>query len=105
MLEKQIERRLILEVEKKGGFCLKFLTQYKNGMPDRLVLLPGGKCAWVELKQKGQKLRPLQQKRKKELEALGFLAFVVDDVKMIGGVLDEIQATQLSTIGDNKNIG
>ncbi len=38
-------------------------------------------------------MRPLQNKRKKQLEALGFLVYCLDDVEQIGGILSEIQAT------------
>lgn len=64
-----------------------------DGMPDRIVLLPMGKIAFVECKATGKKMRPLQNKRKKQLEALGFLVYCLDDVKQIGGILSEIQAT------------
>ncbi len=41
-------------------------------MPDRLILLPNRKAAFVEVKAPGKTLRPLQEKRKRQLEALGF---------------------------------
>ena len=53
-------------------------------------MLPGGKAAFVELKAPGKRLRPLQEKRKRQLEGLGFPVYVVDGVEQIGGVLDEI---------------
>ena len=49
-----------------------------NGVPDRLVLLLGGKCAFVELKAPGKQMRILQRKRRLQLEALGFPVFCVD---------------------------
>ena len=64
-----------------------------NGVPDRIVLLPGGRIAFVELKAPGKNLRPLQLKRKRQLERLGFSVYVVDEIGKIGGVLDEIQGT------------
>src|SRR5699024_7689008 len=64
-----------------------------GGLPDRLVLLPNGKIGFVEVKASGKKLRPLQQKRKRQLESLGFIVFCLDDPESIGGMLDEIQAT------------
>ena len=59
-------------------------------MPDRLVLLPFGKIAFVEVKAPGKKMRPNQIKRKGELEALGFLVYCLDDPERIGGVVDAI---------------
>ena len=51
------------------------------------------KMAFVELKAPGKALRPLQVKRKEQLEGLGFSVYVVDDKAQIGGILDEIQST------------
>lgn len=61
-------------------------------MPDRLVLLPGGRFAFVEVKAPGEKPRPLQTARHKLLRKLGFSVYVLDGMEQIGGILDEIQA-------------
>ena len=79
-----------MAVKKMGGMAVKFVSPGLDGVPDRIVLLPGGKVAFVELKAPGKKLRPLQEKRKGQLEGLGFPVYVVDRVEQIGGVLDEI---------------
>ena len=57
-----------------------------------LILLPGGKFAFAELKAPGKNLRPLQALRKRQLEKLGFRVFVIDGTEQIGGVLDAICA-------------
>jgi hypothetical protein len=57
------------------------------------VLLPFGKIAFVELKAPGKKPRPLQIRRIKQLQKLGFTCYVIDDVEQIGGILDEIQSS------------
>lgn len=93
MQEKQIEQRLIKEVKKIGGISPKFVSPGFDGVPDRLVLLSDGRFAFVELKAPGKVLRPLQLKRKKQLEGLGFKVYVIDDVIQIGGILDEIQSS------------
>jgi len=81
MLEKQIEKRLINKAKKLGGLALKFTSPGKNGMPDRIILLPGGQIVFVELKAPGKKLKPLQQKRFRQLRKLGFQALKIDSVK------------------------
>lgn len=91
MLEKYIENKLVTAVKKMGGICPKFVSPGFDGVPDRLVLLSHGKFAFVELKAKGKKLRPLQVKRKRQLEQLGFLVYCIDDVSQIGGMLYEIK--------------
>jgi len=92
MREKTIEQKLALAVSTLGGIPVKIMTCNFNGMPDRLILLPGGHTAFAELKAPGQPLRPLQLRRKRQLEALGFRVYVIDHPNQIGGVLDEIQA-------------
>lgn len=93
MLEKEIEKKLVHEVQLMGGKALKFSPAGFDGMPDRLVLIPGGKVAFVELKQPGEKPRKLQVARHRMLRRLGFKVFVVDSMEKIGGVIDEIRAT------------
>jgi len=93
MQEKYIEQKMVAAVKSMGGMAPKFVSPGIDGMPDRIVLLPMGRIAFVECKATGKKMRPLQNKRKKQLEALGFLVYCLDDVKQIGGILSEIQAT------------
>lgn len=93
MLEKEIESRLSKSVKSVGGIALKFVSPGFAGMPDRLVLLPDEKIAFVELKTNGKKPRALQLARHKMLKRLGFKVYVIDDVKQIGEMIDEIQAT------------
>lgn len=92
MREKNIESRLVAEVRRRGGLAPKFVSPGLNGVPDRLILLPGGKFAFAELKAPGKTLRPLQALRKRQLEKLGFRVFVIDDTEKIGSVLDAICA-------------
>lgn len=93
MREKEIEKKLTLEVKKRGGLAVKFVSPGSDGMPDRIVLMPEGKIAFVEVKAPGKRPRPLQMARHKLLRALGFLVFVVDDESQIGGILDAVQST------------
>ena len=93
MREKNIEYNLTVAVKNLGGLSLKLISPSMDGVPDRLVLLPGSKMAFVELKATGKTLRPLQVKRKSQLESLGFLVYCIDSIEQIGGILDEIQAT------------
>lgn len=92
MREKSIESKLTAEVRRLGGLAPKFVSPGLDGVPDRLILLPGGRVAFAELKAPGKTLRPLQAVRKRQLEALGFRVFVIDSIEQIGGVLDELSA-------------
>jgi len=93
MLEKVIEKKLVVAVKKMGGIAAKFVSPGLDGMPDRLVLLPNGKMAFVELKAPGKKPRPLQLRRIKQLQKIGFACYVIDNDDQIGGILDEIQSS------------
>lgn len=93
MREKIIEQKLVTAVKKHGGICPKFVSPGFDGMPDRLVLFPFGRFAFVEVKAPGEKPRPLQLARHGMLQKLGYRVYVLDDVNQIGGMLDEIRAT------------
>lgn len=90
MKEKVIEQKLCREVRHCGGLALKFVSPGFNGMPDRLLLFYRGRVAFCEVKAPGEKPRPLQVHRMEQLREMGFKVFVVDDVKQIGGIIDEI---------------
>lgn len=93
MRETAVEKHLTTEAKKRGGMSVKFVSPGLDGVPDRLVLLPGGKLAFVELKATGKKMRPLQIYRAKQFTALGFRVYCADRKEAIGGILDEIQGT------------
>ena len=92
MREKYIEQKLVKAVKAAGGIAPKFISPGLAGMPDRLVLLPEGKIAFIEVKGYGIKPRPLQIKRHGMLRQLGFKVYVLDEQRQIGGILNEIQA-------------
>lgn len=70
-LERQVKTSL-------GGLAWKFVSPGLRGVPDRLVLLPGGHAQFVELKAPGKEARAQQKKRHRELKALGFEVLVLD---------------------------
>ena len=79
-LEKDIEKKLRLMVERHGGLCLKWVCPGWSGVPDRIILLPGGRVIFAETKRpKGGKLDRLQKWWRERLQKLGFWAVVVWD--------------------------
>ena len=68
----------------------KFVSPSFAGMPDRLILMPGGMMAFAELKAPGMKPRALQMARHEMLRRLGFRVYVIDGIEQIGGILDEL---------------
>ena len=93
MREKQVEQKLVRAVKARGGICPKFVSPGFDGMPDRIVLLPGRHFGFVEVKTPGEVPRPLQISRHRLMKKMGFQVYVLDDPEKIGGILDEIQAT------------
>ena len=83
MAEKDIERKLKKRVEALGCMCLKFESPGYTGVPDRIVLMPGGEAFFVELKAPGKMMRPLQRKRRYQLMKLGFPVLCIDRMPQI----------------------
>ena len=92
MKEKTIETKLVIAIKDMGGIAPKFMSPGLDGMPDRIVLLPGGRMGFVEVKAPGKVPRPLQEARHRMLRMLGFKVYVLDTVDQIGGILDAICA-------------
>lgn len=88
--ESSIERRLIKEVEKLGGKCYKWVSPGVAGVPDRIVLLPGAIIVFVELKAEGEKPRPLQELRAKQLRNLGFRVECLDSVQAVLNFIEKV---------------
>ncbi len=94
-LEKDIERKLRLLVEKYGGRCLKWVCPGWVGVPDRIILLPGGRIHFVETKRpKGGRYSAMQDKWRDWLHGLGFTYWRIKDPEQLAAfeviLLDEI---------------
>lgn len=84
--EKLIEKTLNTVVTKAGGWSIKLLSTFISGLPDRLVLLPGGVVFFMELKSTGKKATTLQKLIHARIRRLGFEVYVID-------TLDELHTT------------
>lgn len=83
MQEREIERYLVMRIAQVGGKALKFVSPSYSGMPDRLLLLPDGKVAFVEVKAPRQTPRRLQEHRIAMLRQMGQQVFVVDTKRAV----------------------
>ena len=89
MLEREIESKLRQPIKQLGGLCLKLVCPGFIGVPDRLILLPGGRVVFVELKAPGKKERPRQVYVHGLLRRLGFTVFSsVDSATAISAVVN-----------------
>lgn len=79
-LEKEIEQKLIAMAKRYRGKCLKWVSPGNAGVPDRILLLPGGRIIFVETKRpKGGVVAKRQEWWRRELRLMGFDAYVAWD--------------------------
>ena len=83
MREAVVENEFVKAVRKAGGVAYKLTSQTTNGLPDRLVLFFPAKTVFAELKAPGKMLRPLQRKRRYQLQKLGFPVLCIDRLSQI----------------------
>lgn len=76
--ENLIEKHLVTEVKKAGGIAYKFVSPGRRSVPDRIVLLPGGRLVFVECKAPGKPPRADQLREHERLRVLGFTVVVLD---------------------------
>lgn len=91
-LERDIEQKLRRGVEAQGGKCLKWVCPGWSGVPDRIILLPGGRIYFVETKRpKGGVVSALQNKWREWLTGLGFSVVTIWNDYDLGGFLNYIK--------------
>lgn len=91
MREAVIEDHLRKCVEGNGGLCLKFVSPQRVGVPDRIVLLPGGHIDFIELKAPGETPTMSQLREHQRLRALGFSVEVIDSLEGVNRYIRGIQ--------------
>lgn len=93
-LERDVERALVGMVKRHGGLCLKWVCPGFGGVPDRIILLPGGRVLFAELKRpKGGEVRELQKWWHRKLRDLGFQCWVIysrEDIAKLEGFINGI---------------
>lgn len=89
-MEKHIEKELRIRVKNVGGWALKFVSPSVRGVPDRIVLMPGCKIYFVELKAEKKKPSPLQILVHDTLRKFGFKVYVIDSIIKVKEFIDEI---------------
>lgn len=90
-LERDVEGYLRRQVEKRGGKCYKFIPDTDNGMPDRIIVLPGGILVWVETKNgEDENARLLQRVQHRKLRAMGQRVEIVHTKAQADALLREL---------------
>lgn len=91
MEESKIEKRLKDAIKRIGGMAFKFVSPGNTGVPDRLVLLPGGRIVFIELKASKGKLSELQKVRRKQIRDLGFRVECLNSIEKIDKFIEEVK--------------
>lgn len=100
MRESELEKRFCQLVKQAGGKAYKFVSPGNAGVPDRIVVLPGARIGFVELKRQGGQLRELQRFKRAELENLGCYTAVVDSEERAAEIISEIGRMPATLVGD-----
>lgn len=90
MRESKLEHRLVSEVTRIGGRAPKWTSPGNRGVPDRLVILPGGRTIYVEMKSPGKPLEPLQVRWAKILRSMGHQVYKIDSDEDIDKFIIEV---------------
>lgn len=90
MTEAYIENWLVSQVKKLGGIADKFVSPGSPGVPDRVVILPGGRVIFVELKTETGKLEPIQEWQHEKYRKCGAEVRVVKGIRGAREFIDEI---------------
>ena len=89
--EKALEAELRERCKALGWMCIKLTSQYQRGLPDRLILMPGGRVCFAEIKTTGKKPTALQKLTHERLRALGYRVEVVDTTESLDNLIVELQ--------------
>ena len=95
MRESEIERKLVYEVRQLGGMAYKFVSPGNTGVPDRIVVMPGGVIIFVELKAEAGRLTNGQKRQISKLRNLGMRVDVIRGMAGLEDFLDEIRTARL----------
>lgn len=77
MKETKLEQYLVKEIKKENGLCLKWMSPGAKGVPDRIIIMPGGKTYFVEMKQVSGRIDPLQKYVHKQFTQRGHKVYVL----------------------------
>ena len=90
MKESKIESNLVRMVRERGGLCYKFVSPGNPGVPDRIVITPGGRTVYVELKTEIGRLAAIQRWQLEEMRKRGAEVRVLKGLDQVKAFVEEV---------------
>ena len=87
MLEKEVEAYLVKQCKEREWLCWKFTSPSNRAVPDRIVIAPGNKVAFFELKAPGRLPTPQQAALHRDLQMYGVTVRVADSKHAVDACL------------------
>jgi hypothetical protein len=89
-MEKYTEQHCRAVAQHHGGALIKLSPVSMAGIPDRLLLWPGGIIVFIEFKAPGKYLKPLQRHWFAKLQGMGFRVAVCRTMNDFRTLLDSL---------------
>ena len=98
MLEREIEKKLVKGIRRLGGRAYKWVSPGSNGVPDRIIVMPGGRILFVELKTSTGVVSKLQKRQIRMLSQMGCDVRVVFGMDGVQDLLDRLTAERMEAM-------
>lgn len=95
MQERDVESYLNKRVKEANGMPMKFVSPGLRGVPDRIVLFPGGRIVFIELKAPGEKPNKQQAYRIKQLQDRGAIVRIIDSINGVDNLMWELKFDEI----------
>ncbi len=95
--ERDVERYFKAQLEKRGALVFKFVSPGQIGVPDRVVLLPGGRVVFAEMKAPRAKPRPLQRAVFSRMARAGHPVYIIDSREAVKKFVEEVMPNEVHT--------
>ncbi len=95
--ERDVERYFKAQLERRGALVFKFVSPGQAGVPDRVVLLPGGRVVFAEMKAPGEKPRPLQRAVFSRMARAGHPVYIIDSREAVKKFMEEVMPSEVHT--------
>jgi len=90
-----VEQHFVDEMKKAFPTAQIHKYEIRRSEPDRICLLPGGRCVFVELKRPGKDLREEQVRAAKRLITLGFQHYTANTKEKVDRMVEYLKTGEL----------